>query len=455
MTSPLREALDDLVADVPAHIVTDDIGTRAWASGRRRRVRRWAANTALAFAFLGVLTVAVVPLVRDPRTHPADSSGAAVDGYSQRIGHQWWTPDLPDRPGPVAAVVNVVDHHSTADEFAGWHAVAGDGRRWRIPVANDMAEEVHPTVSPDGRAIGYLAGNAGPYVIHHLGTGRRTEFPQVGSGITTVRTPYWAAMQAPSFWSPDRNRVLLTAGRRDPSDSGTGLVLDLDGSLRPTTLRGWAVGWIDDTALAWLDWPPDKKLSETPGATPQVHMTSLDGTVRRSIPLRPSQPWQTDGFSQWTGAVSPDGTQLLVRDAALLRRFSLADGRETPGPVPVDGISAPCGAAWAGAVPTVPVDDDTGARSAAVRGHELDPLVVTEPSLGVHCVTWASDALAGGPHWTPFGRSTWWWTWWWREIAIGLLLTGACAWAVRRWRGRIPPLGRRQRHDQPEVDWWA
>jgi hypothetical protein len=437
MTTQLRDALDDLVTEVAPHVAPADLGPRAWLAGRRRRVRR-RLTRGLLVAAAAILAVAVTPVVGDLRSlhSPADADDRGVGGYPQRIGHQWWIRTLPDRPGPVAALVEA----GPDDGPILWYAVTETGHRWRLP-APLTGNDIYPAVSRDGRRIGYLLGDRGPYVIHDLVAGTRTEFAGIGSNLWPIVTAYYVAGQFPSFWSPDGRRVAQGAGSRDDSGSGGAVVLNVDGSVtfvpggEGDAGKGHLAGWVGSDALLWVKFPPFGEI--TSGATVVATVTGLDGQPRRTITLSPSSPWQGNFAGQWTGTASPDGRELLIIEdtpaGPTVRRFSLLDGRETADPASLPTLGM-CAAGWAGSTPTVPIYDEVTAATAVVHDGELRTVVAVEPSVGARCFIWAGEALSGEAHGGLLGTSTAWWTWWMREMAAALALAGAGVWAVRRWR---------------------
>ena len=88
----LHDPLSDLVTEVPHHMATDDLCRDAWRAGRRRRLRRRAAVAGAAAAVVALIAPSVPQAAEWVRSvEPAGSRPSpAVDGYPQRIGHQWW-----------------------------------------------------------------------------------------------------------------------------------------------------------------------------------------------------------------------------------------------------------------------------------------------------------------------------------------------------------------------------
>lgn len=458
--SPIHDALDDLVTEVPSHVVPEDLAGTAWRSGRRRRIRKRVVGSAVAVAVIGALTVAVLPFVDNltsapPAGDPGDS--ASVTSYPERIGHQWWVRDLPGRPGPVAGLIDLVNERDSWDEPAGWHVLAQSGHRWRLPTTE--LTDTHPTISPNGRYVGYLESNVGPYVIHDLVTGEKVDFPEIGSGVDYADNLYFLNAQSPSFWSPDGTRVVIYGALHSGQDAVDRIVLGVDGSLTRVKADigewiGQAAGWASNDELVWVasrHADPDDR--DSPVEEVVATITSVDGELRRTIELqrRSDAPWATSGLSQWGAVVSPDGTEVVVnedryelgQESFHLSRFSLSDGSAAADSVRMSDLAPVCGVSWAGNRITVPVRADAGrdeTTTATIDGGQVQPLVVVEPGVHTRCIVWAGDALAGEAQGGLFGLTTWWWTWWWREIVVGLALivvvVGVAVWWRRRHRPR-------------------
>ncbi|WP_155372701.1 TolB-like translocation protein [Catellatospora vulcania] len=448
MTSRLSDAFDDLTAEVAPFVVRDDLGRTAWRAGRRRRTRRLLTTSSLAVTALAVLAMTVLPWAGGPRALTPAGGEAGVTGYPQRIGHQWWIGELPERPGPVAGLVEIVDQESETD---GWHVFSEHGHLWRLaPHFGGTGD--WPALSPDGRRLGYLTDQDGPYVIRDLATGRTTSFPSIGDATIGRPSAYLVAGQSPNFWSPDGAHLLLHASL--PPVTPGAAILGMDGSVRfaPRNDLGHPAGWAGDDRLVWVKATGDDPAA--PGYAVTATTTDLAGAPVGAVTLRPADGWRQDGhLNQWSPATSPDGTELLVseylsagEDRAAVRRFSLSDGGER-GSATVDHVTTPCGASWAGDVPAVPLNlPDTGEGYASTV--LLEPagprrVVTADPELDTRCLIWAAGALAGEPHGWPFGLATPWWTWWWREILVGVWMLAAVAsvWACRI-RRPLPSPGR-------------
>ncbi len=130
MSSDLREPLHDLVSEVPRHVASPDLAAAAWAAGRRRRLRRRVASTAVTLTLVALVVGSLLAFSVGPRIVQPAGAGASpkVGGYPQRIVHQWWAPALPARPGPVAGLV-----YRPSPNLQ-WDAVSEHGQLWRSPV---------------------------------------------------------------------------------------------------------------------------------------------------------------------------------------------------------------------------------------------------------------------------------------------------------------------------------
>ncbi|MDI1464114.1 hypothetical protein QEZ54_24305 [Catellatospora sp. KI3] len=428
MTSDLRDAFDDLSADVAPYVVGDDLGRTAWRAGRRRRTRRLAATGGLALAAAAVLAL-IAPWPVIPQTLGPAGTDARATGYPQRITHQWWLSDLPDRPGPLAGLVEI----NGPDTF-GWRALSQHGNQWRLPQGIGTGD--WPALSSDGRRLGYLAAQEGPYVLRDLVEGTQLRIPSISGGTIGLPARYWVGDQTPTFWSPDGAHLLLSGGERTADGTPpAGLIVDLTGSVRsvPGDL-GFPAGWAAADRPVWV------KVSGADGRSEYkvtATTTDLTGTPVTTVTLRPSDAWPGGGgLNQWSGLASPTGDQLLLTgyltgDRGEVRRFSLRDGTEL-GVTTVDDVWVPCGSSWAGEVAAMPLmlrsDDGGTASTALLRPDGPRQVVAADPDLSATCLVWASDALAGEAHGWPFGLSTAWWSWWWREI-----LAGAAALAMLLW----------------------
>jgi hypothetical protein len=429
MTQDLRSSLKDLVAEGPPNLVPHELAQAAWSQGRRRRRVRQLTIAALVLVVVGVGAV-TVPLANHAQLFaPADGGGSStVTGYPERIGHQWWLRDLPAEPGPMALLMQRVAHRDSYDQPLGWEAVSESGHRWRLPsvVGDDV-----PALSPDGRRLAYLSGVQGPYVLRDLVTGRTTTFPQIGTGAIPSKTKYTSTGQSPAYWSPDGRHLAMSGFRNDSSYTGRALVLGVDGSVHLLRGRGFPAGWADSSTIVWLS--PTTYRAHKPAPLP-ARFTDILGRVKHSLSL--DTPMRTGTLHQSSGAVSPNGAEMLVvqsrRFDDLIRRFSLTDGRQIGRAMPLDNLEPVCPVALSRSTPVATVLDQDNGYPAQLSSTGAKRLVAIEPRLGSECVVWAANALDGTRQGKLFGLSMVWWTWWWREILLGALLLVGLVWFARR-----------------------
>jgi hypothetical protein len=449
--SDLRERLVQLAEELPPSVVSRDLASSAWAAGRRRRVRRRVLSTALGLVVLAAIAGTVVGVtslgvgVPQPAT---GNSAAAVSGYPERVTHQWWTSSLPQRPGPVAGLLQRPD--------GGWDVIAENGHLWRSPLPHEFGDQ-YPTLSPNGRFLGYLGGVNGPYLIRDLLTGTDRRIRGVGcgcsSGSLTDTTRLWMEGQAPAFWSPDSKMLVFRGGDTARMRGGHSAILigHTGVAHAPAVPSSWfPAGWTKGDQIIWTDQGRHTRHGRVVG----VHTTSIAGRVLATVRVRLPTPAQSVFPSQWTWTASPDGHQLLFNSGTLnpgsgyLATYSLANGALLT-VHRLANTADSCPNAWAGTTPTSPVlTPPSYATTTTTASAHPHPLSVTDPSIGAQCVIWASDALNGTPHGGLFGTSTAAWTWWWREataaIATLLALTVLALWTKRRRVEATPPV-----HDVP------
>jgi hypothetical protein len=431
MTAGLRELLDDLAASEP--VPTPGLAERAWVDGRRRRLRsrlQVAVAAAAALALVALVTPGLPAQVGVPQFAGGGAQG--VHGYPERIGRQWWVRDLPDRPGPVAAVL---------DAASSWYAIRADGHRWRLP--GEAGLQV-PALSQDGRMLGYLARTEGPYVLHDLVTGRRVVLDELyAGGRLPAPGHHQLTLGRPGLWSPDRGQLLLSGG-------GGMLVVDAtDGRIERMSPSGVPLGWVADDRIAWLHVPgsDEKPLPLT------VRVTDLAGRVQSEVPLAGSL-----GLSTGFDALRPDGAELAVvvhDDAYELIRFGLPDGTPVQEPVRLEAsfACAPSYSSEGALVLSVSPPDGGHATGMEVTPAGPRPFTVAAPSVQAHCVHWAGDALAGPARGGGLlGTHDAAWTWWWREILLGALGLVVAAAVLRRHPIRL----RRRAPAAPrDVSWYG
>lgn len=452
----LTAQLTELAAGPPLSVAVE----RAWTDGRRRRRVRRLRGGAVALAAVGLLAL-LVPALSAP-TVPgfAARPASTVDGHPQRIGRQWFVRNLPARPGPVAALVQVFTGGG-----ATWQAVRSDGHRWRLPEVAGRTDQ-YPSLSPDGRLLGYLESPDGPYVIRDLASGDRTAFPEIGDNRVLAPTRYHVNGQTPGHFAPD-GRHLLLLGMGGP------LLLDVGaGSVRQLDLPGVPAGFAGNSELVQLEDPRSAAGGDpvVAGADSEVRAVTADlsGRVRFDVRLR-----GTAGatVTQWSGVAGTGGLLGFQAPAAPLdqsvgsvqerpigdpsdqvRRFFLASGLPVQGgPVSVV-VSSVCPLAW-GSQGQLAVPVLSGDRPRVVDVHgSRSTVTVVAPPLGATCVLWAADALGGpGRGGGLFGTASWPALFYWREVVVAVAaVTGSQAF-VRWWRRRRGDrVGRR---DRTSLDW--
>ena len=237
MSKSLPTRLDDLAADIRAADVPVDLASQAWAAGRRRQRRSRVLTTGVAVVVLLLAAFTMLPVVGAGLPIAPSSAGDDADTVC----------GLPaaDRP-PVARRRPALGEPMAAllqrdqNGEIGWYAVSASGRRCRLP-GGGTPGGVFPTLSPDGRYVGYLAPAATrtccvTWSATRPAPSRTSARRGRGRGLQAVAG-------APAFWSPDGSRLLLPA---DPRDGGrtSGLLLGLDRTVTPV------VG--DQTSMAGL-----------------------------------------------------------------------------------------------------------------------------------------------------------------------------------------------------------
>jgi hypothetical protein len=436
MTADLRELLEELAAGEPAP--APGLAERAWAGGRRRRRRsrlQVAVAAAAALALVALVTPGLPASVGVPQF--AGRGAAGVEGYPERIGRQWWIRELPDRPGPVAAVL---------ESSGSWYAVRADGHRWRLPGRAGLQV---PALSRDGRMLGYLAGVDGPYVLHDLVDGRREVLQELyGGGRRGAGGPHQLGLGSLGRWSPDGRRLLLAAAQ------GMLLVDAANGQVRHLSpSHGLLMGWVGDDRIAWLG-------ASGPGGNSMplaIGITDLRGTVESTVPLRGSE-----GLSVRPVALRLDGSEMALlidkdelTDEEDMIRFRLPSGTLVQERVQVEA-SVTCGFAYSPQgtlVLSVTPPSGQHATVMEVTTAGVHPFTAVAPSVQAHCVHWASDALVGPARGGGLlGTNDAAWTWWWREILLAAVGLVAAAAFLRRHPVRLP---RRRPSAPPDVSWYG
>lgn len=416
----LSELFDDLAAQ-PA--TPPGLADRAWTAGRARRRSRVVTRAGVGLALVGVLAL-LLPSAGVPLTPtPATGSDVGVTSHPERIGRQWWVRDLPDRPGPMAALLK---EFVGQDEPAHWQAVRADGHRFSLPEVAHRTDQ-YPTLSPDGRLLGYLETEEGPYVVHDLVNGERRRFAGIGDNRAAGQARYGRSGQGPAFFSPDGRWLLTTAFDRRAGDSSVLLLLDaVDGSVTVSPRLGQPAGWAADDRFVLLT---DSSFDEQRSL--RYATVDIQGRTVAEVDLA-----GTEGMfpTQWGAVVAGDGRRLaLVLDGESVQRFDLVTGQALEQPVPVD-VAHPCSATW-GERLVVPVRG--GAESITVEPGQDRPITLLSPSIEASCLLWAADAVdgpAGGAGLLGSVDATW--AWWWKELVLAVLVAAVlvAGGALRRQR---------------------
>jgi hypothetical protein len=422
-----HDLLDDLLADVPRHVGADP--RRAWRTGSRRRRRQYAAEGLAIAAAVAAVAWGLAQLHDRTPVQPAGHQ-VGLDGHPAVVPRPFFAQDLPDRPGPLAGLL---EHDGE------WLGVDQNGRTWRI----EMNPGSSPALSDDGNHLGRLVPtgrHTAVYETVNLTTGVRTTYDVVGNGNTEngrplTDQPYFAGIQQPAYWSPDGTRLLVPGGGMG-SGPPSALLLE-DGTAREVVHPGIPVGWASPTQLVWLSY-----------AGTRAQITDLTGATLRNVPMATTTP--IHGVDQYSGRVSPDGTRLAVIDVEgpgpdhPLSTFSLLarpSGGATSLPS-VRGAEEECPLTWHGN--QVAAWTTGGLRDQAAAGPR-EVVAVSERWHGaVSCGTWAADAMAGSAQAGP-GLTEWryWPLWyWWRQLAIALAAVVVAVAALRAHRRRA-----REPHD--------
>lgn len=286
-----HDLLEDLVRDVPRHVVPDIPG--AWRVGARRFRQRRVAVSALGLGLVLMLGLAVVGFDPGSDVEPADGG---VGGYPAQIPMPLFLTDLPDRPGPMAAVM---------ESTQGWVAVDDAGRSWRIPDVSRYSDS-HPTLSDDGGLLGYLRETSetrSEYVVLDLVEGGSTSYPDIGDGTLDeggdprARQTFYENGQSPGFWSPDGKWLSIYGTSHEDPRPGP-LLLGPDGQIRVLGVGTWPVGWLGANRLVMIQ------------ANGRLKTVSTSGKVVSQVTL--SVPDGFELFGQWAGRLSPDGSTVAI-----------------------------------------------------------------------------------------------------------------------------------------------
>lgn len=444
MTVALRDALDEVAREGIDGIHLPTLATDAVRRRRRSQVRRLVVATA-GVALTALFAVTVTPGWGQLRQRLSPASGPTrVAGHPAHIGWQWPVRDLPARPGPMAGLLSGVDGGP------GWWVVRADGHRFRL--RSGTLDDSRPALSVDGRWLGYVAPDSEHFVVHDLVTGRRIVLAGIGDASSRgFGKRLQLAGQSPGFWSARRD---LFAGTGSSGDRNGVVIVDAQrATVRFVDATGLLAGWLPDASafvtvevrtreLANPD--PQIVTGTTVTSGVRVHLVRVGGggTV---VDLRPRGGWSPDDtYSQWSWAVSPDGTTLLAGAERLgseglsLRRFRISDGHQVGGSRTVAAATTACSVGWVDrrtvSVPVIDSRQQTGRVLVDVANGRLR----TATAVSTHvvkdggCLEESGLALTGAAiSKGPFGLSTAVWTAW--ALAIALVLAVAFVVRRRRW----------------------
>lgn len=347
------------------------------------------------------------------------SADARIEGYPQRLEFVRPAPALPDKPGPMAAVVRDNNFGNST------HLVADQrGMLW-----NSGYTMTAPALSPDGTRLLALPDSDQPTLrLHGLTTGRVSEFDIVPPSRGYIN-------RLEPRWSPDGTLVLLTVDRARREH--TLLVDVVDGEVWVLARRALGAGWLSQDEVVLVH--PSTKRHELVAIDVEVRSLGT-GTGRRTT-LVPEVPWGTNPPNSTGVSLSPAG-RLLVMDAGT---------KHTPSPAarffdPLTGVqlearkvanAAGCTITWRGEDPVVPTKrQGEPAGSVEVARDRTTRLVAIHPKQQSFCITWAADAIAGRPTPALFGTSGARWTWYARPLgALALALLGGALLVRRRGKG--------------------
>jgi hypothetical protein len=443
MTNGLHEQLDDLLLDIPAHVPAADPGA-AWRAGGRRRLRRRVTTSAAVLAVVALLSAAGLVGSRVVEVQPAGGgSGSSATSYPARIDKPLLhLGTLPDRPGPVAGLVQRDD---------GWLAIGQTGAVWRVPgAAHRPSTPFLASISPDGRRIAYVDASHGQSELTLLDLvdgGALT--PDVGA---TGSHAWLLKGRGQTFWSPDSSRLLVPVRRVDGGPRHVAALVVGPGPATtevraPAGRRVEPIGWLSPTRLGWLRWTssPLRPDIVTTGARGGRVLSTAHSPTR--IPRNQyvdASPVPGGDLPSHVLSVTTATRQILISNPGRRADSALVASR----PVSPDRVVR-CPASWTADFPVLPISgaDDffllrSGNGSYAVQ---LDPSL-----LPAYCSVWATSALQGGPHegigGRLFGERVTWLSWHWRQVAVAGGALGVLVAA-----GGVLLLGRRRRRRTAEM----
>ena len=346
--------------------------------------------------------------------------GQRIDGYPQRISFDRPSPQLPERPGPLAATL--FDNDFGSSRFLG---VTSRGDLYELPVGANV-------LSSDGRLLLTGAGDwlDSRLAVHDLSTGDVRVFDDIGQSLVTSGTrsvPYRLASTKAVYWSPDGTTVLGAFGGGGKRSGWHSRLLDVSSGELTDVGTGAPAGFLASgeaiTVSLRGEGVPDGRIVVT--TTDAVTGETSD------VALQLAGPWRADPRAHMGASVSPEGTLLLVeaaegrRSTASLRLFSLADGTELE-PRSVRDWDG-CPPAWLDGDPVVPTATagfrgSLAASAEHVTSDGSQPLVAVHHRMQSSCLQLTAAALEAGPHRALFGTRTALWTWYWWQLLVAASL---------------------------------
>jgi hypothetical protein len=400
-----HDLLDDLLADVPRHVVPDT--DAAWRAGTGRRRRRYVAEGVAIAAAVALVGLGLVRLNDSTPVQPINPS-KTVDGHPSRVGWPVRQQELADRPGPMAGVVAW-----SADEDQGYVVVDSRGRISQVPDARDF----EPTLSDDGRWLAYLRDDGrgeSTFVLHDLVSGDERTVPDVGA--EQGGEPWVLDSHAASFWSRD-DRALVVRAQARQGGRYHSLLLTNDGQVIDLGERRFAAGWHGSDRLVFY----------TGGGL--VRIVDTAGQVVDEVQLeRGRRDWPFPGSA---GQVSPDGARLALLDGTgQVLTFSLTTGLlESSRTVEASASDAIVTGppVWRGDDVWVTYDRGLSGPSGATT-----QITFGDHWPGITRIRWAGDAIAGPDRGGPglLDWRYWWFLSWWPQalIVLGVVLVGGLVW---------------------------
>lgn len=229
----------------------------------------------------------------------------------------------PDRPPPGVRTSETISFETSEGSVLSFDVSPGDtsivfdllGQLWTLPAAGgsaravtdavrDTAEDLDPSVSPDGRRVVFRAergGRTGLWLLDLVSRGVRQ--------LTQVANP--EEYQGQASWSPDGGTIAFTHVARDSDGSWHSRIRLLDVASR--SVRTLAIDTSFDLGIRDAAWTPDGRqiafVAERPGGG-RIWIVGASGGV--------ATPLSQDSMPAIAPNFSPDGKRVafLARDSA-------------------------------------------------------------------------------------------------------------------------------------------